>query len=133
MIRAFLLCAAALPGAAAAQSLAPMADTVLTDTDRAALRLTVRNPGVRSMRLVLSAHEADWSALPGAEASRGVIDLAGGAEASVLVTVPMDGGRHRDFRICATGVPEASDWGQKGGQIVRGQVCGRYAAWRHGR
>ena len=124
MLCGALLCA----GPAAAQALSPMTETVVTGADRAALRVTVRNPGLRRMRLVLSAYEADWSPLPGAEATRGTLDLAASAEAAILVTVPMNGASRRDFRVCVTSMPDETGVGS---QVVRGQVCGRYAAWRH--
>lgn len=123
---AALASAVSLGGAASAQSLSPMGQDIITFADTAVVRLNAGNPSERRMRLTLTAYDEDWAPIDGVTASRRSFTVPPARTVSVLVTVPMEDRDHRTVRICVVSDPLPGP----GGQLVRGEVCGKYAARR---
>ncbi|MGV6819152.1 MAG: hypothetical protein ACWA5T_01490 [Parvularcula sp.] len=121
MILKGLCAAASLFGVAAAQSMTPMKADIVTFSDRAAVRVYVRNPYARAQRFDMEVYDPDGRISSDALISSQRVSLAPGAQSSVLVITPLQGQPTREVIICATSMPFYGS-----GNGVRGQVCGNY-------
>ena len=110
---------------AGAQALSPMSSEFVSFSDRFLVQLTAFNPYERQMPQTIRVFDQEWQIVEDAFVSRPQFLLGPRQKTSFVVMVPFGGVEQRIVYVC-----NISPAFKGAGRTVRGEVCGKYTAYR---